>query len=177
VTFERGPIEGAYSVHLERVEDERGSFARSFCQDEFRRAGLDPCVAQCSVSFNRARGTLRGMHVQASPHEEAKLIRCSAGAIYDVVVDLRSGSPTFGQWWGVELTPRSDRMVYVPAGVAHGFQTLAADTEVSYQMSRPYAPDAATGVRWDDPAFAIEWPLEVTEMSAADRDRPDFAQA
>jgi dTDP-4-dehydrorhamnose 3,5-epimerase len=177
VIFEPAPIDGAYSVHVERVEDDRGSFARTFCQEEFRREGLDPCVAQCSVSFNRARGTLRGLHLQAAPHEEAKLVRCTAGAIYDVILDLRRGSRTFAKWWAVELAARSDRLLYVPAGVAHGFQTLQPGTEVSYQMSRPHAADAATGVRWDDPAFAIAWPLDVSAISSADRDRADFAPA
>jgi dTDP-4-dehydrorhamnose 3,5-epimerase len=177
VIFEPAPIEGSYSIQIERLEDERGFFARTFCQDEFRREGLDPCVAQCGVSFNPARGTLRGLHLQRAPHEEAKLVRCTAGAIHDVILDLRRGSPTFARWWAVELTPRSGRLLYVPAGVAHGFQTLEPDTEVSYQMSRPHQPEAAIGVRWDDPAFAIDWPLEVTAISAADRDRADFAVA
>jgi dTDP-4-dehydrorhamnose 3,5-epimerase len=175
VIFEPAPIEGSYSIDLERIEDERGFFARTFCQEEFRRAGLDPCVAQCAISFNRMRGTLRGLHLQHAPHEEAKLVRCTAGAIYDVIVDLRRDSPTFAHWWAVELTPRSGRSLYIPAGVAHGYQTLEPDTEVSYQMSRTHAPHAAAGVRWDDPAFAIAWPLEVTSISPADRDRADFA--
>jgi dTDP-4-dehydrorhamnose 3,5-epimerase len=172
--FEPTPIGGAFVIATEPVEDERGYFARTFCQDEFRSHGLDPCVAQCGISFNPRRGTLRGMHLQSPPHEEAKLVRCTRGAVHDVILDLRDGSPTFARWWAVELTPANGRLLYVPAGVAHGFQTLAADSEVSYQLSHAHAPEAATGVRWDDPAFGIEWPLEVTAISAGDRARADF---
>jgi dTDP-4-dehydrorhamnose 3,5-epimerase len=171
VIFEPAPIGGAFVIHVEPVEDERGFFARTFCEDEFRKHGLDPCVAQCSVSVNTRRGTLRGMHFQTAPHAEAKLVRCTRGAIYDVILDLREESPTFNDWWAVELSAGARRQLYIPEGVAHGFQTLEHDTEVSYQMSRPYVPGAAAGVRWDDPAHGIEWPLEVTAMSAADRDR------
>jgi dTDP-4-dehydrorhamnose 3,5-epimerase len=175
VIFESTPIEGVVVVTVEPVRDERGFFARTFCQDEFRSGGLDPCVAQCGVSFNPRRGTLRGLHLQAVPYQEAKLVRCTAGAVHDVVVDLRPGSPTFAAWWAIELTPASGHQLYVPEGVAHGFQTLQANTEISYQMSRAHVPRAATGVRWDDPAFGIVWPLAVTVMSAADRARADFA--
>jgi dTDP-4-dehydrorhamnose 3,5-epimerase len=171
VIFGPTPIGGAFAIEIERVEDERGFFARTFCQEEFRSHGLDPCVAQCGVSFSERRGTLRGMHLQAEPHAEAKLVRCTRGAIYDVILDLRDESSTHGNWWALELRPSDGRQLYVPEGVAHGFQTLEPDTEVSYQMSHPYVPDAAIGVRWDDPAFGIEWPLEVAAMSAADRDR------
>lgn len=171
------PIGGAFAIEIERVEDERGFFARTFCQEEFRSHGLDPCVAQCGVSFSERRGTLRGMHLQAEPHAEAKLVRCTRGAIYDVILDLRDGSPTRARWWAVELTPTPGRLLYVPEGVAHGFQTLEPDTEVSYQLSHAYVAEAATGVRWDDPAFGIEWPLEVTAMSAGDRARADFSRA
>jgi dTDP-4-dehydrorhamnose 3,5-epimerase len=171
VIFEPAPVAGAFVIALEPVEDERGHFARTFCQDEFRGHGLDPCVAQCGVSVNPRRGTLRGMHVQAAPHAEAKLVRCTRGAIYDVILDLRGDSPTSGEWWAVELREADGRQLYVPQGVAHGFQTLEPDTEVSYQMSHRYVPEAATGVRWDDPAFGIEWPVDVAAMSAADRDR------
>jgi dTDP-4-dehydrorhamnose 3,5-epimerase len=174
VIFEPTQIEGAFVIETEPVEDERGFFARTFCQEEFRSQGLDPCVAQCGVSFSARRGTLRGMHLQSPPHAEAKLVRCTRGAIHDVILDLREGSPTFSRWWAVELTPGSGRLLYVPEGVAHGFQTLEPDTEVSYQMSRSHVPEAATGVRWDDPAFGIEWPLEVTAMSTGDRRRADF---
>jgi dTDP-4-dehydrorhamnose 3,5-epimerase len=174
VIFEPTPIDGAFVIETEPAVDERGFFARTFCQDEFRAHGLEPCVAQCSISFNVLAGTLRGMHLQAPPHAEAKLVRCSRGAIYDVILDLRRDSRTYGEWWATELSADGRRLLYVPEGVAHGFQALAPGTEVSYQMSRAYAPEAATGVRWDDPAFGIEWPLEVTSMSARDRTRADF---
>ncbi|MEA2423788.1 MAG: dTDP-4-dehydrorhamnose 3,5-epimerase [Thermoleophilaceae bacterium] len=175
--FSPTPIAGAFVIETERSEDERGFFARTFCREEFLRHGLDPCVAQCGISFSPRRGTLRGMHLQAPPHSEAKLVRCTRGAVYDVLLDLRGASPTFGQWSAVELSPAAGRLVYIPEGVAHGFQTLDPDTEVSYQMSRPFVSEAATGMRWDDPAFGIEWPLEVTAISDDDRGRPDFATA
>jgi dTDP-4-dehydrorhamnose 3,5-epimerase len=175
VIFEAAPIGGAFVIEMEPIVDDRGFFARTFCRDEFERHGLDPCVAQCGISFSARRGTLRGMHLQAPPHAEAKLVRCTRGAIYDVILDLRDGSPTWARWWAVELTPAGGCMLYVPEGVAHGFQTLEPDTEVSYQLSHAYVPESATGVRWDDPAFGIEWPLEVTAMSAGDRARPDFS--
>jgi dTDP-4-dehydrorhamnose 3,5-epimerase len=175
--FAPAPIEGAFVIQTEPVEDERGFFARTFCRDEFVSHGLDPCVAQASISFSLRRGTLRGMHLQTAPHQEAKLVRCTRGAIYDVILDLRDESPTFRRWWSIELTPVSGRLLYVPEGVAHGFQTLEPETEVSYQMSHAYVPEAATGVRYDDPAFGIEWPLEVTAISAGDRSRADFATA
>jgi dTDP-4-dehydrorhamnose 3,5-epimerase len=174
VIFRATPIGGAFVIETEPVEDDRGSFARTFCQEEFRRHGLDPCVAQCGISVNARRGTLRGMHLQAPPHSEAKLVRCARGAIHDVILDLRVGSPTFRRWFAVELTPTGGRLVYVPAGLAHGFQTLEPDTDVSYQMSQPYVPEAATGVRWDDPAFGIQWPLDVSAISDDDRARADF---
>jgi dTDP-4-dehydrorhamnose 3,5-epimerase len=174
VIFEPTPIAGAFVIGAEPVADERGFFARTFCTDEFLRQGLEPCVSQCGVSFSTRRGTLRGIHLQAPPHAEAKLVRCTRGAVYDVILDLRDGSPAFGSWWAVELTPASCRLLYVPEGVAHGFQTLEPDTEVSYQMSRAHVPEAATGVRWDDPAFGIAWPLEVTAISADDLSRADF---
>jgi dTDP-4-dehydrorhamnose 3,5-epimerase len=156
-------------VELERMEDERGFFARSFCQEEFRRHGLDPAVAQCNVSWNRSRGTLRGLHYQAAPHEEAKVVRCTRGAMWDVIVDLRDGSPTRFKWFGAELTAQNHRALYVPKGFAHGFQTLADDTEVLYQMSESYHADLARGVRWDDPKLAIRWPLPDPILSERDR--------
>jgi dTDP-4-dehydrorhamnose 3,5-epimerase len=177
VIFEPTPIGGAFVIETEPVEDERGFFARTFCRDEFSSHGLDPCVAQSGISVSERRGTLRGMHLQAPPYAEAKLVRCTRGAIYDVILDLRDGSPTRARWWAVELTPTPGRLLYVPEGVAHGFQTLEPDTEVSYQLSQAHVPEAATGVRWDDPAFGIEWPLEVTAMSAGDRGRADFSPA
>ena len=161
-------------VELERYVDERGYFARSWCVEEFRARGLSPRLAQCSVSFNLRRGTLRGMHYQAAPHAEAKLVRCTRGAVHDVVLDLRPESQSFRRWMAVELTADNGRAVYIPEGCAHGFQTLADNTEVFYQMSEPYHPDSARGVRWDDPAFAIFWPDENRIVAAHDTAFPDF---
>jgi dTDP-4-dehydrorhamnose 3,5-epimerase len=157
-------VAGVWIVDLERHEDDRGWFARTWCAAEFRRRGLNPDLSQCSASFNRRRGTLRGMHWQATPHEEAKLVRCVRGAMFDVALDLRPGSATFKQWAGVELTPENGRALYVPEGCAHGFQTLADDTEVLYQISCPWHPDGARGARWNDPAFAIHWPLAASAI-------------
>ena len=171
--FAATPI-GAVVIEPELVEDERGFFARSFCAREFAARGLDARVAQCNVSFNRARGTLRGLHFQRPPHAEAKLVRCTRGAVYDVALDLRSDSPTFLVHFAVELSAANRKMLFVPAGLAHGFQTLEPDTEVFYQISTPYVPDAADGVRWNDPAFAIDWPLAVSAISERDRAYPDF---
>ena len=156
--FTGTPLPGAYVVELDRIEDHRGFFARSWCAKEFQTHGLNPRFAQCNVSFNKKKGTLRGMHYQSAPHQEAKLVRCPRGAIYDVIVDLRPGSLAFKQWFGVELTAENGKMLYVPEGLAHGFQTLQDNTEVFYQMSKFYHPDCARGVRWNDPAFDIEWP-------------------
>lgn len=168
-------IEGAKLVELEPIEDQRGFFARSFCRREFEQHGLDPALVQCNVSFNHRRGTLRGMHFQRAPHAEAKLVRCTRGAIYDVIVDLRPQSPSFMRWIPAELSAENRRALYVPRGVAHGFQTLTDDAEVLYQMSEFYAPEAAAGVRWDDPAFAIRWPIAAPIVSARDRAYPDFS--
>lgn len=172
--FEEAPLPGAWVVRLEQLHDERGYFARTFAADEFQRRGLDPGVVQCSISFNPRRGTLRGLHYQADPHGECKLIRCTRGGVYDVLVDLRRDSPTYCRWFGVELTPAGGIMVYAPVGVAHGLLTLEVDSEVSYQISAHYAPEAARGVRWDDPAFGIDWPAEVEVISERDRTYPDF---
>jgi dTDP-4-dehydrorhamnose 3,5-epimerase len=166
------PLTGAYLIELELLEDERGFFARSFCQSEFRAHGLDPVVAQCNVSFNRKRGTLRGLHYQAEPHVEAKLVRCTRGAVWDVIVDLRKGSLTVRQWHAAELTADNRRALYIPAGFAHGFQTLADDTEVLYQMSEFYHPESARGILWDDPALQINWPLSNPTVSERDRSYP-----
>lgn len=167
-------LKGAFVIEPERLEDERGFFARTWCQSEFEAHGLNPRLAQCSISFNKRRGTLRGMHYQAAPHEEAKLVRCIRGAIYDVILDLRPVSPTFRQWTSVELTADNRRMVYIPEGCAHGFQTLEDSTEVFYGMSEFYCPEAARGVRWDDPAFGIEWPVQVTAVSYKDNSYSAF---
>jgi len=168
-------LKGAFLIEPERQEDERGFFLRTFCIEEFAARGLNPTIAQCSVSFNRRRGTIRGLHYQAPPHEEAKLVRCTAGAVFDVIVDIRPGSATFGQWCSVELTADNRRMVYIPQGSAHGFQTLADSTELLYQLSTPYVEAAARGVRWNDPELAIAWPLPVTALSTRDERLPSLS--
>jgi dTDP-4-dehydrorhamnose 3,5-epimerase len=165
-------LAGAFVVEIEPSEDDRGSFARTFSRDEFEAHGLSTDIAQCSVSFNKVRGTLRGMHFQAEPYEECKLVRCTRGAIFDVIVDLRPESATYRRWFGTDLTPVNGRMLYVPKGFAHGFQTLEDATEVAYQISQAYVLSHARGVRFDDPAFGIEWPLAVTAISKRDRDFP-----
>ena len=168
-------LAGACIIDIEPVPDERGFFARSWCREEFAKHGLNPDLAQCSISFNKKRGTLRGMHYQAKPHEETKVVRCTRGAIYDVIVDLRPESSTFRKWIAVELSADNRRMLYVPPGFAHGFQSLADDTEVFYQISTFYHPESARGARWDDPAFGIEWPVTERVISDKDRQYPDFA--
>ena len=172
--FTAAPLAGVCLVDLERTADERGFFARSFCADEFARAGLAASMSQCSVSFNARRGTLRGLHFQAAPHDEEKLVRCTHGALWDVVVDVRAGSPTFGRWYGEELTAENRRALYIPKGFAHGFVTLADATEVFYMISVPYAPGSARGIRWNDPALAIDWPVAPTVISARDAGYPPF---
>jgi dTDP-4-dehydrorhamnose 3,5-epimerase len=172
--FKDTGIHGVLVIEPERHEDERGFFARTWDPDEFAERGLNPELAQCSISFNRAPGTLRGLHYQAAPHEEAKLVRCTSGAIFDVAVDLRPDSSTFRDWFGVELSAENRLALYVPEGCAHGFLTLADDSEVHYQISQAYAPDAGRGVRWDDPAFAIRWPGDVVVINERDRSYPDF---
>lgn len=166
-----------FIVDLDRVEDDRGFFARSWCAEEFRREGLHPDLAQCNVSFNRHRGTLRGMHLQIAPHEEAKLVRVTRGAIFDVALDLRPASRSFREWVGVRLDADNRRALYVPEGVAHGFLTLQDESEVFYQMSHPHAPESARGIRHDDPAFGIEWPEAVVHVSERDRSHPLFDPA
>jgi dTDP-4-dehydrorhamnose 3,5-epimerase len=163
------PLAGAFILDIERVEDERGFFARTFCADELRAHGLEPDVAQCSVSFNHARGTLRGLHYQDAPHEEVKIVRCTRGAIWDVIADPRRDSPTYRRWIAVDLTADNRRALYIPRGLAHGFITLSEDAEVFYMMGSQYVAGAARGIRWDDPAFAIDWPIAPAVMS--DRDR------
>jgi dTDP-4-dehydrorhamnose 3,5-epimerase len=156
--FTETELAGAFVIELERHTDERGFFARTFCQQEFEAHGLRAEVAQCNVSFNKRKGTLRGMHYQAAPFAEAKLVRCTAGSIYDVIIDLRPASPTFKRHFAVELSAENHRMLYIPDDFAHGFQTLEDDTEVFYQMAQRYSAEHARGVRWNDPAFGIEWP-------------------
>ena len=172
--FEQSPLPGAFVVDVDRKDDERGFFARTFCHDEFAEHGLVADYAQSSVSYNKRKGTLRGMHFQKKPHEEAKVVRCTMGAIYDVIVDLRPGSPTQTRWFGIELSAVNRRALYVPKGFAHGFITLADESEVLYQISTQFHPESAAGVRWNDPAFTIEWPLEAAVMSGRDRSYPDY---
>ncbi|MHB1567567.1 MAG: dTDP-4-dehydrorhamnose 3,5-epimerase [Solirubrobacteraceae bacterium] len=176
--FETTAISDVLAITPSPIEDERGLFARTFCAEEFERHGLDARVAQCNTSFNPRAGTLRGMHFQQAPHGEAKLVRCTRGAIFDVAVDLRPGSPTYRRWAGAELSQDNRCALFIPEGCAHGFQTLVDDTEVLYLMSTPYVPGAGRGVRWDDPAFGIEWPAPPAGtriMSDRDASYPDFA--
>ena len=172
--FQPTNLAGAYVIDLQKIEDERGFFARSWCMQEFAEHGLATRLVQCNISFNKQRGTVRGMHYQTPPFAETKLVRCSHGAIYDVIVDVRPESPTFLQWLGVTLSAENRTMLYVPQGFAHGFQTLADNTEVFYQMSEFYAPASAQGLRWDDPQVQVQWPLEITVMSMKDQCYPDF---
>jgi dTDP-4-dehydrorhamnose 3,5-epimerase len=176
--FRETPLAGVWEIELERFEDERGWFARSFDGEELAAHGIELEVVQCNSSYNERAGTLRGMHYQADPHGEPKLVRCVRGAIFDVALDLREGSPTRASWHGVELGERDARMLFIPAGVAHGFQTLTPASEVLYVMGHRYVPEAARGVRFDDPAFAIEWPAPPPGgrvISERDRGYPDFA--
>jgi dTDP-4-dehydrorhamnose 3,5-epimerase len=170
------PLPGAWVVEPERIGDERGWFARTFDAAIFADHGLDPAVVQANASFNAQRGTLRGMHYQREPHGEPKLVRCVRGRIYDVAVDLRPGSPAYCRWHAVELGADDGRAFFLPRGIAHGFQTLTDDCEIHYLMGAPYVPEAAAGVRWDDPAFAIAWPDPGGERTIADKDLafPDF---
>jgi len=167
--FTETKLRGAVNIEPEFQEDERGFFTRSFCRREFEAHGLNGQFVQCDISFNKKKGTLRGMHYQVAPHEEAKLVRCTMGAIFDVIIDLRHDSPTFKQWAAVELTAENRKMIYVPEGLAHGFQTLADDTEVFYQMTEFYNPESTCGVRWNDPVFEIKWPPDERIISPKDR--------
>ena len=162
-------LKGAFIIEPERLEDERGFFARTFCQKEFEAHGLNSKIVQCNISYNKRKGTLRGMHYQAAPMAEAKLVSCTRGAIYDVIIDLRPESPTYCQWIADELNTENRKMIYIPEGFAHGFQTLEDDTEVFYHMSEFYSPEHARGVRWDDSAFGIEWPLDMKMISEKDK--------
>jgi dTDP-4-dehydrorhamnose 3,5-epimerase len=170
--FEATPIADAFVIVPELVEDARGAFARTFCREEFQRQGLEPLVSQCNVSVNTRRGTLRGLHYQAAPHEECKLVRCTTGAIFDVIVDLRPSSPTHRRWFGVELSATNRRALYIPRGCAHGFQSLTDGSEVLYQMSYRHHPEAARGVRWDDPAIGVTWPIAEPILNDRDRSYP-----
>jgi len=168
-------VDGAFLIEPEPIADERGFFARTWCREEFADHGLTAELAQANISFNHRKGTLRGLHYQAAPHAEAKLVRVTRGAIWDLALDLRRDSPSYLAWFGAELSDANRHMVYVPEGCAHGFLTLTDDAEVAYQMSAPYAPEAARGVRFDDHAFGIEWPGEVVVINERDRTYPDFA--
>lgn len=172
--FLQTKVPGVFEVRIQPKSDERGFFARTWCQQEFEAQGLEGKLVQCSLSFNRRKGTLRGLHYQVAPHEEAKLIRCTQGAVYDVVLDLRRESPTFKNWVAVELTSEKCNMIYVPRGCAHGFLTLKDECEVCYQMSEFQHIESARGVRWDDPAFQITWPAKVEVISERDGTYPDF---
>ena len=172
--FTETELKGAYIIAPEPVQDDRGFFARIWCQKEFQAHGLTTDIVQCNISFNKKRGTFRGMHFQTEPWEEIKLVRCTVGSIYDVIIDLRPDSATFRQWISVELTADNRKMLYIPVGFAHGFLTLADNTEVFYQMSQWYNADYARGVRWDDPAFSIKWPFEASVIAEKDRKFPDF---
>jgi dTDP-4-dehydrorhamnose 3,5-epimerase len=165
-------IPGAWIIDITPIHDPRGFFAMTFVPDELRERGMNPSLAQCNLAFNHQRGTLRGMHFQKAPHAQAKIIRATRGALLDVIVDLREDSATFRQWDAVELTAENRRMFYLPEGVAHGYITLADDTEASYHVSSAWVPAAESGVRWDDPAFAIEWPFVPTVVSDRDRQWP-----
>jgi dTDP-4-dehydrorhamnose 3,5-epimerase len=177
VTFDETELEGAFVIDLERRDDERGFFARTWCADEFSGHGLNTRLVQANLSWNPRQGTLRGMHFQQTPHAEVKVVRATRGAIYDVIIDLRPGSPTYKEWIGVELTDENRRALYVPEGFAHGFQTLVPDCEVHYLVTEFYTPSAEGGVRWNDPAFDIEWPdPENAVLSEKDASWPDFTE-
>lgn len=168
------PLAGAYLIEPEPVRDERGFFARTWCRDEFAAHSLNPGLVQCSISYNGKKGTLRGMHYQKKPHEEAKLVRCTQGAIHDVLIDLRPESPSYLGWFGAELSAANRKSLYIPEGFAHGFLTLTDDAEVLYQISEFFHPECASGIRWNDPAFAIQWPDAVKVISERDANYPDF---
>jgi len=166
--FRETTLKGAFVIEMEKFEDKRGFFARAWCQEESEANGLVSRVVQTNISFNRKRGTLRGMHYQVAPYEQVKLVRCTRGMIYDVIIDMRPDSPTFRKWTGVELTAENYIMLYVPENFAHGFQTLEDNTEVTYQVSQFYSPESERGVRYDDPVFQVEWPLPVEVISEKD---------
>ncbi len=174
--FEETKLPGACIIDIEKREDARGFFARGWCQREFAAQGPASNIVQANISYNKWKGTLRGMHWQMAPAAETKLVRCTRGAIYDVIVDLRPGSPTYKQWIGVELTARNYRMLYVPEHFAHGFQTVEDDTEVTYQVSQFYTPEVERGARYNDPAFGIIWPLPVMVISDKDGNWPDYTE-
>lgn len=173
--FHPTTLPGVYRIEPERIEDHRGFFARMYCAEEFERRGLDPKVAQCSVSFNARKGTLRGMHFQVEPKAEVKLVRCTAGVLYDVLLDLRKESASYLKWEAFELSAANRSQLYIPEGIAHGFQTLADNTEVLYQISEFYSPEHSRGVLWNDEAFGIQWPLANPILSEKDRSYPPYS--
>ena len=173
--FKPTDLPGAYVIEPDRRSDVRGHFARTYCEKEYADHGLEPHISQCSVSFNLHKGTLRGMHYQAAPFDEVKVVRCDRGSIYDVIIDLRPNSPAFKKWFGVQLDEENGTILYIPKGFAHGFQTLADNTEVFYQMSQVFSAQHARGVRWNDPAFSIAWPDAERIILDRDRNYPDFA--
>jgi dTDP-4-dehydrorhamnose 3,5-epimerase len=172
--FTETKLKGAFIIDLEPIQDERGLFARTWCKKEFEAHGLNPDLVQCNTSFNKKKGILRGMHYQTAPYEEAKLVRCTMGAIYDVIIDIRKESNTYLQWFACELTAENRHMLYVPEGFAHGFQTLEDNTEIFYQMSEFYYPEYAQGIRWDDPIIGIDWPATEKIISNRDKSYPEF---
>lgn len=172
--FQETKLKGAYIIEPERLEDERGFFARTFCQKEFEKQGLNHRFVQCNISFNKKKATLRGMHYQVAPHEEAKIVSCARGAIYDVIIDLRLDSFTYCKWFAIELSAQNYVSLYIPEGFAHGFQTLADDTVVLYQMSEFYHPESSQGVRWNDRSFSINWPILPCILSNKDASYPDY---
>jgi len=172
--FSQTAIPGAFLISLNRIEDERGFFARTFCRSEFTEYGLNPDLVQCSISFNKQKNTLRGMHFQKPPYAETKVVRCTMGSIFDVIIDLRPDSPAFKKWLSFELNDENRSMLYIPQGLAHGFLTLKDNTEVLYQISDRYVPESAGGVRWNDSAFGIEWPETPQIISVKDQEYKDF---
>lgn len=175
--FEETKLNGSYIIHPERLEDDRGFFSRVWCRKEFEQHGLISEFVQCNISYNKSRGTLRGMHYQAKPYEETKLVRCTTGAIVDIIIDVRADSPTYKDWISVELSAENRTMLYIPQGFAHGFVTLADNVEIFYQMSEFYTPGEERGIRWDDPLFQIEWPLR-DSLIILEKDRvwPDYEE-
>lgn len=173
--FKETNLKGAFVIELEKREDERGFFARTWCKKEFEANGLETGQVQANLSLSRKSGTLRGMHYQVAPYEETKLVRCTKGALYDVIIDLRPNSPTYKQWFGVELTEANYKMLYVPKGFAHGFQTLVDNVEVFYLVTQFFSPSAERGVRWNDPKFGIKWPdVNIRTVSEKDKNWPDY---
>jgi dTDP-4-dehydrorhamnose 3,5-epimerase len=173
--FTKTNLEGAFVIRIQKLEDDRGFFARAFCQREFQEHGLNPNVVQCNISYNKQKGTLRGMHFQSAPHQEAKLVRCMQGAIYDVIIDIRLESETYMEHFTIHLSADNYKALYVPEGFAHGFLTLEENTHVFYQMSDFFSPGNARGFRWNDPAFNIEWPEEIQSISDRDANLPNYS--